>query len=384
MKNSWIHVSKGQVPRQAHVAVPMGLKEEEIGRGGFHGRVAEMYRLHDPTGWVRVEGEFAPGDVDGEQVHPTDATDVRGGPLRLWHNDDLTVSASRRTEPMPWFYRDADADVLYFVHRGEGTLETEFGPLEFRPGDYLVVPKGVTHRVAPRTRDNYLLVIESRGEISFIEHTQLGRHNPYDPDVIGVPEPKAMDGDGRPEYEVRVKRDGRITSFFYARHPFDVVGWKGDLFPFRFHNTDFRPVTADRNHVPPSAFGLFQAEGWVLCNFVPNPMQRDRETTRLPYYHRNMDYDEIGFLHGGSLAGQPMEGTTIMWHPRGAVHGPGEEARAMADQFWQEIDVNDIQAVNIDAVRPLTMSDEAKRAKRDHVQLITRSDAAPPTPRKDA
>jgi homogentisate 1,2-dioxygenase len=275
---------------------------------------------------------------------------------------------------MPYFFRNADADELWFVHRGEGTFETEFGPLEFRPGDYVVLPKGVTHRCVPQTRDNYFLHVASRGEISFIEHTNLGRHNPYDPDVIGVPEPKAMTGDGRAEYEVRVRRDGRETAFFYAYHPFDVVGWKGDLFPFRFHNTDFRPVTADRNHVPPSAFGLFQADGWVLCNFVPNPMQRDPEASRLPYYHRNMDYDEIGFLHGGSVAGQPMEGTTIMWHPRGAVHGPGEEARAMAAQFWREIDVNDIQAVNIDAVRPLEIAPEASAAKRDHVQLNVRKE----------
>jgi homogentisate 1,2-dioxygenase len=374
VKNSWIHVAKGQTPRQAHVAVPKGLKEEEIGRGGFHGRVANVYRLNEPTGWVRVEGEFAPGDVDGERVDTTDRANPRGAPTRLWWNDDLTVSVSRRSEPMPYFFRNADADELWFVHRGEGTFETEFGPLEFRPGDYLVLPKGVTYRCAPQTRDNYFLHVASRGEISFIEHTNLGRHNPYDPDVIGVPEPKAMAGDGRAEYEVRVRRDGRETSFFYAHHPFDVVGWKGDLFPFRFHNTDFRPVTADRNHVPPSAFGLFQADGWVLCNFVPNPMQRDPEATRLPYYHRNMDYDEIGFLHGGSVAGQPMEGTTIMWHPRGAVHGPGEEARAMAAQFWREIDVNDIQAVNIDAVRPLEIAPEASAAKRDHVQLIVRKD----------
>jgi len=371
VKNSWIHLAKGETPRQAHVAVPKGLKEEEIGRGGFQGRVANVYRLNEPTGWVRVEGDFAPGDVDGEQIRPADEREAGGAPARLWHNDDLAVGVSRRSAPMPYFYRDADSDLLYFVHRGEGAVETEFGPLEFRPGDYLVLPKGVTHRVAPVTRDNYLLVLESRGEISFIEHATLGRHNPFDPDVIATPEPKAYDGDGRPEYEVRVRRAGRNTSFFYPRHPFDVVGWKGDLFPFRFHNTDFRPVIADRNHVPPSAFGLFRADGWVLCNFVPAPFQRDREASRLPYYHRNMDFDEIGFLHAGSVAGVAMEGTTIMWHPRGAVHGPGEEARKMADQFWQEIGINDIEAVNIDCVRPLVMSAEAMAAKRDHVQLTS-------------
>ncbi|HTO07729.1 MAG TPA: homogentisate 1,2-dioxygenase [Myxococcota bacterium] len=375
MKNSWIHLAKGVTPKQAHVAVPKGLKEEELGRGGFHGRVANLYRLNEPTGWVRVEGDFAPGDVDGERVDTTDRTNPRGAPTRLFWNDDLTVSVSRRSEAMPWFARNADADELYFVHRGEGTFETEFGPLEFRPGDYVVLPKGVTHRVVPVSRDNYFLRLESRGEIGLIEHPNLGRHNPYDPEVIAVPEPKAMQGDGRPEYEVRVKRDGRVTAFFFDQHPIDVVGWKGDLFPFRFHNTDFRPVTADRNHVPPSAFGLVCAEGWVLCNFVPSPMQRDREAARLPYYHRNVDFDEIGFLHGGSIAGQPMEGTTIMWHPRGAVHGPGEAARAMAEQFWSEIGTNDIQAVNVDCVRPLSVAPEAMAAKRDHVQLTVRKDA---------
>jgi len=375
LENSWIHRSRGQVPRQAHVAVPKGLHEEEIGRGGFQGRVAEVYRRHDPTGWVRVEGDHAPGDVDGEQIATTDATDAHGAPTRLWHNDDLAVSVSRRAEPMPWFFRDSDCDRLLFVHRGEGTLETEFGFLEFRSGHYLVLPRGVTWRLVPRSRDNYFLLLESRGEIGLVPHRQLGRHSPFDPDVIEAPEPKALVGDGRPEYEVRVRRAGELTSFFYSHHPLDVVGWKGDLFPFRFHNLDFRPVVADRNHLPPSAYALFQAEGWVLCNFVPTPLQRDRETTRLPYYHRNVDYDEIGFLHGGSVAGQPMEGATIMWHPRGAVHGPGEQARAMAERLWEEIGTNDIQAVNVDCRRPLLMSEPARRAKRDHVQLSQRQEA---------
>ena len=364
MKTSWIQLVRGRAPRQAHVGVPAGLKEEEIGRGGFQGRAANLYREHEPIGWLRAEGDGVPGDVDGEQIEPADRRDAAGGRAELWCNRDLAVSVSRRSEPMPWWLRNADADELYFVHRGEGTLETEFGPLAYAPGDYLVIPKGVTHRVVPAARDNYLLHLQSRGEIAFYEHPSLGRHNPFDPDVIEVPEPKPQSGDGRREYELRVLRDGRISSFFFANHPLDVVGWKGDLFPFRFHNTDFRPVIADRNHVPPTAFGLFRAEGWVLCNFVPAPMQRDPEAARLPYYHRNMDYDEIGFLHAGMLGPAPLTGTPILWHPRGATHGPGEAVREMAAQFWQEIGTNDLQAVNIDAERPLEMSAAARAALR--------------------
>lgn len=369
MKNSWIHHAKGQYARQAHIRIPQGLKEEEVGRDGFQGRVAELYRKNEPTRWVRVEGEYAPGDVDGEKITVDDEKDPSAGRAVLWHNDDIIVSVSQRREPQPYYFRNADADELWFIHRGEGTLETEFGPLEFAPGDYLVVPKGITQRIAPRTSDNYFLHIESVEEIAFAEHELLGRHNPFDPDVIEVPEPKALSETAGEEYELRVQRDGEITAFFFDTHPIDVVGWKGDLFPFRFHNTDFRPVTADRNHVPPTAFALFRMESWTLCNFVPHPFQRDPEAPRLPYYHRNVDYDEIGFLHAGMVDGIPMEGTSIMWHPRGAVHGPGEEVRRWAGDNWVEVGINDIQAVNIDTVRPLKMSQQARAALRHHVQL---------------
>ncbi len=371
MKNSWIHHARGQTPRQAHVAIPDGLKEEEIGRGGFQGRVAELYRAHEPTGWTRVEGDYAPGDFDGERFEPADRSDPRAAPLPILVNDDVTISISRRAAAMPYWFRNSDADQLYFVHRGEGMVETEFGPLDFRPGDYLVVPKGVTYRVVPRATDNYFLVLDSAAEIGFVEHASLGRHNPYDPDVVEVPSPTPFTATGAAEYEVRVQRAGEVTSFFFDHHPLDVVGWKGDLFPFRFHNTDFRPVFADRNHVPPTAFGLFHAEGWVLCNFVPHPVQMDREAARLPYYHRNVDYDEIGFLHAGTLGGAPMAGTTIMWHPRGAVHGPGEAARAAAAAAWDLVTNDDLEAVNVDCQRPLRMTDAARGALRRESQLTS-------------
>ncbi len=368
---SWIHLVRGTVPRQAHVDVPSGLKEEEVGRGGFQGRVAELYRLHEPTAWKRVEGDFAPMDVDGNRIESSDAEDARGEPTLCFYNEDVRISISRRRQAMPFAYRNADADELWFVHRGEGVCQTEFGPLAFRPGDYLILPKGVTYRIVPRTSDNYFLVLETAAEIELVDHEQLGRHNPYDPTVVEAPEPatdqwKSSDG----EWEVRVKRAGAHTSFFFENSPFDVVGWKGDLFPFRFHNKDFRPVFSDRNHVPPTAFALFRGEGFVVCNFVPRPAERERGVTRLPYYHRNMDYDEIGFLHAGTMMGAPMVGATIMVHPRGAVHGPGEEARRMALEHWDEIEEYDLEAVNIDVEKPLTICEAARSAARDQVQLI--------------
>lgn len=368
---SWIHHNKGVTPKQAHVRLPEGIKEEEVGRGGFLGPVAELYRKHEPTGWTRVEGDWAPGDVDGTKIDADDRTDARGLPTLCFYNDDVNILISRRSEPMPYYYRDTDYDTLFFVHRGEGCLETEFGPLTFSPGDYLIVPKGVTYRVVPSSRDNYFLKMESAHPIELVDFNQLGRHNPYDPTVIVTPEPTPIEADDQKEWEVRVRRDGQFTSFFYPNHPIDTVGWKGDLFPFRFHNTDFRPVTADRNHVPPSAFGLFQGTGFWVCNFVPHPAQMEKGVLRLPYYHRNVDYDEIGFLHAGTMGGNPIEDASIMWHPRGATHGPGEEARAGADAAWDDFKEHDIQAVNIDCEKPLKLTEVCRAAMRDQVQLIT-------------
>ena len=371
MKNSWIHARRGITARQAHVGVPDGLKEEEIGRLGFQGRVAELYHLHDPTGWIRTDGNFHPGDVDGYKLEPSDRTDARGRAEVLWHNKDLSVAVSRRTQAVDFYARNCDTDELWFVHKGAGALETEFGALSFESGDYLVVPKGVTQRLVPKSKDNFFLHLQSASEISFVEHATLGRHNPFDPDVITIPDPVPAPSEPGKEYELKVKRDGKVTSFIYPHNPMDVAGWKGDLFPFKFHNMDFRPVVADRNHVPPTASGLFQGNGWIICNFVPAPLQRDREAMRLPYYHRNVDYDEIGFIHSGSIAGAPIIGGTFLWHPRGPCHGPSEEVRRLSDQYWEEIGTNDLQAVNIDCLNPLTMSESAQRLLTRGSQLNT-------------
>ena len=143
---------KGKASRQAHVDLPEGTCEEEHGRQAFTGRASHLYRTAPPTAWVKVEGPLRPWAFDWNQLTPPDQTDPEGDPLLVLSNEDLAVLVSRRSAPMPYFVRDADGDVVYFVHRGEGTLETDYGPLAFRPGDYLVVPKGTTHRAVPATQ----------------------------------------------------------------------------------------------------------------------------------------------------------------------------------------------------------------------------------------
>ena len=153
---SFIHLRKGTTPWRLHADLD-GLKDDELGRGGFTGRTANMYRRHDPTAY-RAEGPLRPVDVMSSELKPSDATDVAGGPMLLFSNPDCRFLLSRRSEPMPFFTRHIDGDLLSFVHRGSGVLETEFGPMRYHEGDWIYLPKATTWRQLPDDATTLLMV----------------------------------------------------------------------------------------------------------------------------------------------------------------------------------------------------------------------------------
>ena len=148
MTRSWIHLTRGRFARQARVGLGE-LREEHLSRHGFAGPVAMLYRTDGPNEVVRIEGDYRPRQIDSADVVAADATDPRGGPLTLLFNEDVAIAISRRRQAMPYCYRDIDGDLLYFAHRGTGVFATEFGPLSYEPGDYVLLPKGTTFRLIP-------------------------------------------------------------------------------------------------------------------------------------------------------------------------------------------------------------------------------------------
>src|SRR5271163_2678134 len=107
---SFIHLRKGKTPRRLHADLE-GLKDDELGRGGFTGRTANMYRRHDPTA-DRSIGPLRPVDVLSGELKPGDATYATGGPLLLFSNPECRIMLSRRSEPMPFYTRHVDGDLL--------------------------------------------------------------------------------------------------------------------------------------------------------------------------------------------------------------------------------------------------------------------------------
>jgi homogentisate 1,2-dioxygenase len=187
-------LKKGKTTSQAHVGLPEGTYEEEHGRKGFYGKSAHLYHAHPPTGWIRFEGKLRPHCFDLNQLKPSDENDAEGMPLAFLGNNDIRLLVSRRSEAMPFYFRNADGDELYFVHRGHGKIETDFGPLDYEAGDYINIPRAVTYRVIPETRDNFFLIIESKHEFEQPEKGLLGQHALYDPATVVTPEPRAAAG----------------------------------------------------------------------------------------------------------------------------------------------------------------------------------------------
>jgi homogentisate 1,2-dioxygenase len=319
-------LKKGKTSSQAHVALPSGTYEEEHGRKGFFGKSAHLYHANPPTGWIRFEGKLRPHCIDCNNLKPTDQSDPRGAPVAFLGNNDVKLYVSRRTEPMPFYLRNADGDELFFVHRGQGSIETDFGPLTFEKGDYINIPRAVTYRVVPQTKDNFFLIIESAGEFEQPEKGLIGQHALYDPAVIVTPEPQPYLDDKR-EWEVRIKVEEEYSTVVYPFNPIDVVGWKGDLTAWKINIRDIRPIMSHRAHLPPSAHSTFITQGAVVCTFLPRPLEEDPEALRVPFFHRNTDYDEFLFYHDGDFFSRDnIKPGMATLHPRGIHHGPHPKA----------------------------------------------------------
>jgi homogentisate 1,2-dioxygenase len=348
--------ARGTASRQAHVALPPGAVEEEHGRDGFSGPASHLYRLHAPTAWTAVDGSAAHRAYDTNALPPADDL----WPTPLLGNHQVSVGVHRMVEGRSELLRDADGDQCVFVHAGSGRLRTEYGPLAYAPGDYLIVPRGTTYRFEPSVPTSLLVVEANRSRYRLPDRGLLGRHALFDPAVIEVPEAEAVDEVG--EFTVVVKRNGRDTRVTYPFHPCDVIGWKGDLAPMRLPVDAIRPVVSPRYHLPPSAHTTWVADGFVIATFAPRPMETDPEALRLPFFHRNVDYDEVIFYHRGEFSSRAgIDEGFVTFHPTGLHHGPQPAARARDAAAVAHADAGtasaprfaDEVAVMIDAREPL-------------------------------
>jgi homogentisate 1,2-dioxygenase len=343
---------QGETTKQAHKGIPQGKFEEEQGRKGFFGPVSHLIRKSPSTRWKSIEGDLKPRMYD-----LVGAAENTKGSQRLFFNADIEVSlewAFPSLEKKLGAFRNADGDLIYFCHQGRGVVLTEYGLLNYRPGDYVVMPKCVAHTWVPEEASQFLTIQANGGGFWEPDRGIVGRHGVYDPMQIDPPDLKALDDFlAKQRIEVltiSVRHNQTITRFEYEETIFDVVGWKGDFFPFRLNLDQIMPLISHRAHLPPSAHTTFVAPNFVVCSFVPRPVESDADALKLPFYHQNIDYDEILFYHDGDFFSRAnLHPGMLSFHPAGFPHGPHPKSFKTIEgkTFHTE------NAVMIDTRRPL-------------------------------
>ncbi|KQV75506.1 homogentisate 1,2-dioxygenase [Aeromicrobium sp. Root344] len=381
--------SVGQIPPKRHTQfrTPEGAlhREELMGEEGFSSDSSLLYHLGVPSGIVASEVWDLP-DHAPTANHPLKprhlrlpslfadsdpaTTDLVTGRRLVLGNGDVRIAYVVGSAPSP-LYRNAVGDECVFIEAGSGTVETVFGALSFRTGDYVIIPRATTHRWVP---DGVVkaYAIESNSHVAppkryLSRYGQLLEHAPYcERDLHGPDAPLLVEGT---DVEVLVKHRGsgangivgsRMT---YDTHPFDVVGWDGCLYPYTFNVSDYEPITG-RVHQPPPVHQVFEGQNFVVCNFVPRKVDYHPLAIPVPYYHSNVDSDEVMFYVDGDYEarkGSGIDKGSISLHPGGYAHGPQPSAieASLGAEAFDEL------AVMVDTFRPLELGEGGLAAEDD-------------------
>lgn len=359
------YVSVGAVPRKEHARADgrFGrLVEELVGQSGFAGASSLLYHERSPSALVAAEAVT----IDREPFEPNRALvplhfrlgtlgaagDLVLGRTPLLGNSDVAVTWAHAAGSSP-LYRNAMGDELVFIFSGAAVLESVFGPLSAAAGDYVVVPASTTHRWVTEGEVE-ALIFEVSGHVRFPEN-YVGDSGRF---LEGAPfgerdlrSPTAPLLAGGTDVEVLIHHRNGWARHVYATHPFDVVGWDGNVYPYALSIADFEPIVG-RFHQPPPVHRTFVGQGVVICSFVPRLLDFDPMAVPTPYHHANVDSDEVLFYVDGNFTSRTGAGITrgsLTLHPAGFVHGPhpGAVESALGAERTDET------AVMLDTVQPL-------------------------------
>lgn len=342
--------ASGTFTKQAHVKIPKGTFEEEHARKGFFGRVSQLYHTNKPTDWVQIDGAMKPRNLP-----PLFSEEgLQNKFVKVLYNRDVEIYLGTITENPKTFYRNADFDEMFFIHEGEGRLETIYGHIPFTQGDYIIVPRGTTYKTYIE-KPCKILKVESNSEFEEPSRGILGPNALYDQTAKFIPTAAVGSENNLKEYPVDVKHHGEMTRVTYPFNPLDAVGWKGSLYPWRISIYDYCPINSHRYHIPPSGHTMFVAQNFVICSFVARPLEHtSEEVLKVPFFHSNIDYDEVLFYHQGNFFSRDnIDAGALTFHPQGVHHGPHPKAfeKANDNEFTDEF------AVMIDTRNPLLMTE---------------------------
>ena len=366
--------SLGSIPHKRHTQFrkPDGslYSEQLFSTEGFSNDSSLLYHNHPPTHIIKTdkpvnvkpviaeENMLQHRSFEGFKVKPEKDFLHSRNPILV--NQDCHISLAAPLQSMgSYFYKNADADEMIFIHEGNGVLKTMYGEIDFSFGDYLIIPRGTIYQIHFATENNRLLIVESFSPIRFpkkylSKYGQLLEHSPYCERDIRTPE-NLRTHDEHGDFLIKIKKKGMMYGIHYAYHPFDVVGWDGCCYPYALSIHDFEPITG-RVHQPPPVHQTFEANNFVICSFVPRLFDYHPDAIPAPYNHSNVDSDEVlYYVDGDFMSRKHVTRGMINLHPAGIPHGPhpGAIQKSIGAKETNEL------AVMIDTFHPLQITSTA-------------------------
>ena len=368
-----IYHKLGTIPDKRHVVFRQSngnlYQEELVGTQGFSGLSSLVYHLYPPTKvkqknkaysvapQIGVENGLDAMSFLGFNIEPE--KDYLKSRKTLFVNAAMHIGLAAPQSSTDYFYKNADADEMLFIHEGSGVLKTMFGELTFKYGDYIVIPRGTVYTIHFDSTSNRILYVESFDPIFTPrryrnDFGQLLEHSPFcERDIVRPENLKTFDEVG--EFDIFIKKRGVMFPYVYANHPFDVVGWDGFHYPYIFSIFNFEPLTG-RIHMPPPIHQTFESKNFVICSFVPRLYDYHPQAIPAPYHHSNIDSDELlYYVDGDFMSRNNIQKGQITLHPGGIPHGPhpGAIERSIGKRETNEL------AVMIDPFNPVMVTREA-------------------------
>jgi homogentisate 1,2-dioxygenase len=374
----------GNIPQKRHVQFrkPNGklYSEQLFSTEGFSNDYSLLYHNHPPTQIIKtdepinVAPEIAEEKMlkhrsfEGFNIKP--AKDYLQSRIPILVNNDCHVVLAAPQESMKdYFFKNADADEVIFIHEGTGKLLTQYGEISFGYGDYLVIPRGTIYQIEFDTDANRLFIVESFSPIRYPKryvsnHGQLLEHSPFCERDIRTPQ-NLTTKDEQGDFVIKTKKKGVLYGLHYANHPFDVVGWDGCCYPYAFSIHNFEPITG-RVHQPPPVHQTFDAHNFVICSFVPRLYDYHPQAIPAPYNHSNIDSDELlYYVDGDFMSRKNVTRGMMTLHPAGIPHGPhpGAVEKSIGKTATQEL------AVMVDTFHPLMLTKQALEIENENYTM---------------
>jgi homogentisate 1,2-dioxygenase len=344
--------------------------EELFGTIGFDGMSTLMYHTQRPTQVKKILKSY---DVTPkiavsknmkslklEGFNAPQANDYLESRTCILVNNDCQISLAAPKESLTtYFYKNTDSDEVLFIHEGSGKLRTHLGNIEFKYGDYIVIPRGIIYQIEFNDANNRLFIVESKTPV----YTPKRYRNWFGQHVEGAPycerdlhpptELETFNETG--DFIIKVKKQDTIHEYVYAAHPFSVVGWDGYNFPYKFSIHDFEPITG-MIHQPPPIHQTFETSRFVICSFVPRLYDYHPNSVPAPYNHSNIDSDEVlYYVDGDFMSRNDINKGSVTLHPAGIPHGPhpGTMEKSIGKKETFEL------AVMVDTFSPLMVTEDA-------------------------